>query len=113
MMEEREGSSDIREKAERQRVRLDFPVFITVDELSELLKISTILTYKFVENKEIPFYRIGKTVRFRADEILQWLSERKNVGFSIECIRMGRKRGRKPKEKSDSLIHGELPRIED
>jgi excisionase family DNA binding protein len=52
---------------------------ITVDELSNTLKVSRIWIYKLVREKRIPFYHVEKCVRFSPSEIGEWLEKRKNV----------------------------------
>lgn len=51
---------------------------LTVDELSEKLKVSKVWLYKLVREKRIPFYRVEKCVRFSPLEIQKWLEERRN-----------------------------------
>jgi len=55
----------------------DMEIFLTVDDLSEKLKISKVWIYKLVRQKRIPFYHIEKCVRFSPEEIRQWLEERR------------------------------------
>ncbi len=64
------------------------PVFLTVDDLCQMLQISESLAYKMIREKMVPFYRINnKTVRFNLEEIKAWLQERKGAEYHIECIR--------------------------
>jgi excisionase family DNA binding protein len=59
---------------------------IDVEALADLLGVSLVWTYKAVRQKALPFYRVGKCVRFRESEILSWLEERKSL-----ALRMPRK----------------------
>ncbi len=52
--------------------------FLTVDELSEKLKVTKVWLYKLVREKRIPFYHIEKCVRFSPSEIQIWLEEKRN-----------------------------------
>ena len=52
--------------------------FLTVDELSEKLKVSRVWLYKLVREKRIPFYHVEKCIRFSPVEIQGWLQERRN-----------------------------------
>ncbi len=52
--------------------------FLTVDDLSQKLKVSRVWIYKLVRQKRIPFYHIEKCVRFSPEEIREWLGERKS-----------------------------------
>lgn len=50
--------------------------FLTVSELSEILKVSEPWVYKLVRQQRIPFTRVaGKAVRFRESDIEGWLEE--------------------------------------
>lgn len=46
---------------------------ITISELSELTKISTNNIYRLTSKREIPFVKIGKSIRFQPTEINKWL----------------------------------------
>ncbi len=51
--------------------------FLTINELSEFLKIKKSSLYAKVERKEIPYYKIGHLVRFEKSEIELWLQRAK------------------------------------
>jgi excisionase family DNA binding protein len=53
-------------------------IFLTVSDLSNILKVSPVWIYKLVREKRVPFYHVEKCVRFSPSEIEQWLEERKN-----------------------------------
>lgn len=53
-------------------------IFLTVDELSEKLKVSKVSLYKLVREKRIPFYHVEKCERFSPLEIQRWLEDRRN-----------------------------------
>ena len=59
---------------------------ISVAELSEFTGVSTHTLYSWVLQRSIPFYKIGKLVRFNISEIEKWLETKKvKVGdFSRE-----------------------------
>jgi len=52
--------------------------FLTVSDLSKILKVSPVWIYKLVREKRVPFYHVEKCVRFSPSEIERWLEERKN-----------------------------------
>lgn len=59
--------------------RADSPVFLTLKELAELLKVKPRTIYDWVANERktgIPVERAGGSLRFRLDRILQWTEER-------------------------------------
>lgn len=51
--------------------------FISIDELADKLGISKGTIYQWTAMKVVPFYKIGRLVRFNEEEIEKWLSERK------------------------------------
>jgi excisionase family DNA binding protein len=51
--------------------------FFTAKELSQYLNVKPKTIYSWVNKGEIPHYRIGKTIRFRKDEIEKWLEEKR------------------------------------
>lgn len=48
---------------------------LTVDELSQYLKINKITIYQWVRKGHIPFVKVRRCVRFRQGEIEAWLAE--------------------------------------
>jgi excisionase family DNA binding protein len=52
--------------------------FLTVSDLSKILKVSPVWIYKLVREKRVPFYHVEKCVRFSPSEVEQWLEERRN-----------------------------------
>jgi len=56
--------------------------FLTVDELAKILKISKVWVYKLCDQGRIPFLRLGgKVIRFREEEIFQWLEEGRGMRY--------------------------------
>lgn len=55
--------------------------FITVEELSQVLKVTQVWLYKLVRQKRIPFYHVEKCIRFKESEIEQWLQQRKDKAW--------------------------------
>ncbi|MEW6063242.1 MAG: helix-turn-helix domain-containing protein [Nanoarchaeota archaeon] len=51
--------------------------FLTIKELSQMLNISIGSLYNMIYMKEIPYYKIGKRVRFNEEEIMNWLEKQK------------------------------------
>ena len=50
------------------------PIY-TVPEVAQYLKISKSKAYHLVQRREIPYIRIGKNVRIRHSDLMQWLDE--------------------------------------
>jgi len=56
----------------------------TVQKVSEYLNLAPITIYKYVSNRKMPFYKIGSAVRFRKEQIDDWIekNEKKSLGRS-------------------------------
>jgi excisionase family DNA binding protein len=46
---------------------------IGIKEMAKILSINPSWLYSKTRTKEIPFYKIGKYVRFDPDEVLKWI----------------------------------------
>ena len=62
--------------------------FLTIAELAEYLSIKPSTIYSMVENKEIPFFRFGRLIRFRREEIDTWIENHREE--SIDPVKKGR-----------------------
>jgi len=50
---------------------------MNIDELSQYLGMKKSSLYSMVERREIPFYKIGRLLRFQKEEVEMWLQERR------------------------------------
>ena len=57
--------------------RKELPVFLTVKELAEMLRVKVRTIYSWVEGDLIPYHKPGRTTIFRLDEIMEWLEKKK------------------------------------
>jgi excisionase family DNA binding protein len=46
---------------------------LSVDQLSTLLNISKTSVYRLVSSRSIPFYKIGHNLRFKKDDVINYL----------------------------------------
>jgi excisionase family DNA binding protein len=51
--------------------------YIDIEELSELLHISTSTINRWVKKRAVPTYKLGSRRLFNKEEILKWMSEKK------------------------------------
>lgn len=51
--------------------------FYTVDEIAEYLGVEKSTVYAWVHTRQLPYYKIGRLVKFRFDEIQEWIKGRK------------------------------------
>ena len=50
----------------------ELPIYLTLKEVSELLKVKPRTIYAWVSDKRIPYERKGSLLRFRLDAIVAW-----------------------------------------
>ena len=43
-------------------------MFVKVSEFSEIMGVTTVSIYRLIEKGEIPYYRIGKSIRLNVDD---------------------------------------------
>ena len=55
----------------------DLREFLTIDEVSEYLGIKKSSLYSKVERQEIPYYKVGRLVRFKKSDVDLWMEESK------------------------------------
>ena len=58
--------------------------FLLVDEASELLRTSKSTLYKMTMNNTIPHYKVGRGLRFKKDELIQFVEN----GDAGKCTRI-------------------------
>lgn len=54
---------------------------LTVDDLSQMLKVSRVAIYKWVRLKTVPYFHINKAVRFSPSDIEKWLEEKRGQEY--------------------------------
>ncbi len=50
--------------------------FLTVAEVAELIRVSTMTVYRFIKAGELPAVRVGKSYRIREDDVDEFLASR-------------------------------------
>lgn len=50
----------------------EIPIYLTLKELAEMLKVKPRTIYAWVSDKRIPFERKGGLLRFRLDAVVAW-----------------------------------------
>jgi excisionase family DNA binding protein len=50
----------------------ELPIYLTLKEVAELLKVKPRTIYAWVSDQRIPYERKGSLLRFRLDAILAW-----------------------------------------
>jgi excisionase family DNA binding protein len=49
--------------------------YLTIEELADYLKLAEQTIRRWILNREIPFHKIKKVIRFRVSEIEQWINK--------------------------------------
>lgn len=62
--------------------------WLTLDELTEYLKLSKSHLYRMTQNGDIPASKIGRQWRFNRDEIDDWMKSKK-PDFDKRCVNVG------------------------
>ena len=50
--------------------------FLTADEVTRMLQISMVTLRAWTSQKKIPYYKIGRSVRFNLMKLQEWLNQR-------------------------------------
>lgn len=51
--------------------------FLSIEEATQLVKLTKNTIYGMVSRREIPFYKRGKKLYFKASELSEWLNQKK------------------------------------
>ena len=65
--------------------------YLTVKEVAELVRLSVQTIRRYTMNKEIPFHKINRMVRYKKIEIEQWVEKREKA--KAETLFNGEKSG--------------------
>ena len=53
---------------------------LNVHQLSELINVRPKTIYDWVHKEQIPYYKLGGSLRFNSDEIKKWIKSKKHKG---------------------------------
>ncbi|MCL2478305.1 MAG: helix-turn-helix domain-containing protein [Treponema sp.] len=54
-------------------------IYLTIEELAKYFKLTEQTIRRWMRNKEIPYHKIKRVIRFRISEIEKWIDEGGNV----------------------------------
>ena len=60
------------------------PTIMTVDDVSEYLRICRASVYRLVKRRKIPASRVGRFLRFRKDVVDKWLTQMENANHDYD-----------------------------
>jgi excisionase family DNA binding protein len=55
------------------------PVLLTVKQVAQILQWNPFTVLKKVERGEIPGFKLGRVWRFRQQDIIQWIEQKRNA----------------------------------
>jgi len=59
--------------------------YLTADEVALLIKLSLQTVRRYTMNREIPFHKINRAVRYKKSEIEQWVEKREASSAEGQC----------------------------
>lgn len=71
-------------RKENPDITIQYGIFLTVSDLSEILKVSRFVVDRMLRNGELPAAKLGGQYRVRTDDLLKWWDqqvkqEQKNI----------------------------------
>ena len=71
-------------QTEKTDITIQYGIFLTVSDLSEILKVSRFVVDRMLRNGELPAAKLGGQYRVRTDDLLKWWDqqvkqEQKNI----------------------------------
>lgn len=61
--------------------------YLTIEELCDILQVKKHYIYALTSQKRIPFFKMGRFLRFRKEDIDEWLKDKANKPEDIEEIK--------------------------
>lgn len=50
--------------------------YLTIDQVAEMLQVTRMTIYN-LQNKGLPFIKLGKSVRFDKEDVIEWMNNKK------------------------------------
>jgi excisionase family DNA binding protein len=82
--------------------------YLTISELAEYIKLSEQTVRRYVLNREIPYHKIRKVIRFRVSEIEKWIDGRGLAGAVKAGTEDDRGSATGPQRNEGSPLAGDL-----
>jgi len=61
---------------------------LTPTQLCDLLQVRSSTLYKWTHQEFVPHIKLGRFLRFRESEILEWLEQRKSEGRALGSVKV-------------------------
>ena len=62
----------------------DLGKFIAINEVADYLGVKISTVYTWIHSKQIPYYKIGRLVKFKQNEIDDWTKSKKVESIDLE-----------------------------
>jgi excisionase family DNA binding protein len=72
------GRISLRDRTSKEA--LDMEKLLTIEQLSELLQVKLSTIYQWTHTGFIPHVKLGRLVRFRESDVLEWIKKRQHPG---------------------------------
>jgi len=66
--------------------------FLRPEELASILSISRPTVYRLIEKRQIPFYKIGGSLRFKIEDVMAYLDHNRVEPFNIQPYERNKER---------------------
>ena len=74
-------------------VKGELKKLLTVKDVAKLLSVAQSTVYSWVLSGDIPYYKLGKAIRFKDEDVLQWLELHRRENMKAKQLaRLMRKR---------------------
>jgi len=74
-------------------VKGELKKLLTVKDVAKLLSVAQSTVYSWVVSGDIPYYKLGKAIRFKEEDVLQWLELHRRENMKAKQLaRLMRKR---------------------
>jgi len=74
-------------------VKGELKKLLTVKDVAKLLSVAQSTVYSWVLSGDIPYYKLGKAIRFKEEDVLQWLELHRRENMKAKQLaRLMRKR---------------------
>lgn len=67
------------ERRSKERRLEEEPKFYTVQQLAELLQVTKMTIYRLIQRGELPYYAIGRLMRFRQSDVEEFLKRQRRA----------------------------------
>ncbi|WHY77508.1 helix-turn-helix transcriptional regulator [Neobacillus sp. WH10] len=79
----------------------------TIEEVSQLLKVSKLTIYDLIKKGELPVFRVGRQMRMDAEDLDRYIKKQKSAPMPSSSVSVAEPRRTEPKESHNIVISGQ------